>query len=578
MQAFSPFALTTMKDRYAHTLRDGTKEEWSGVAARVARTVMQVVNAPDEAIEAVEQAITERKLMPGGRYLAATGRKTHQTQNCVLMRPGDTKEEWAMHSYKVMKASMTGAGIGGVYSYIRPKGWELKDSGGTASGPLPLAISSNELGRCSKQGGNRRAALWAGLHWDHPDIFEFVMLKQWDEHTKKMKEKDFNFPAPMDHTNISVILDDEFFKAVETPGYQGKLRFSPVDINLHEWAKKLFKLVMRLMLETGEPGFSVDVGVNNGENLRNACTEVVSFDTDDICNLASINMANVASLREMADLVEYGTMFLLAGTVYSDLPYEAIKSVREKNRRLGLGLMGLHEWLLKRGKKYGPDVELQRYMEVYSQSGVIAEHWARKWNLSIPVKTRAIAPTGTIGIVAETTTGIEPIFCAAYKRRYLRGENWYYQYVLDPTAKRLVAQGVDPDTIEDAYSISVERRMEFQAWCQKYVDQAISSTINMPSWGSSGNNQDLVEYHENLMYKHLPSIRGITIYPDGARGGQPLNPVKYRAVAHLEGREFQEGTSDETVAQLDNIAKNMGVLIEEHLNVCSITGGGMCGS
>lgn len=573
---WSKYAHDRMKERYAHTLHDGTKEEWAQVAARVGGTVMRAAGAPEEAVQGVIRAITARKFMPGGRYLAATGRRVHQTQNCVLMRPGDTKEEWAQHAYKVVKASMTGAGLGAVYTDIRPKGWELVESGGEASGPIPLMLSANELGRMSKQGGHRRAALWAGLHWDHPDVFEFVQLKQWDEYTKKMKEKDFSYPAPMDHTNISVILDDRFFEAMEEKGEfehksDGKLRFSSEVIDVRAWARKLFKLVIRLMLETGEPGFSVDIGKNSGENCRNACTEIVSFDPDDICNLGSINMALVESLREMADLVEYGTMFLLAGTVYSDLPYEHIRAVREKNRRLGLGLMGLHEWLLKRGYAYGPCDELAEYLEVYAQSGAVADFWAEKWGVTKPVKTRAIAPTGTIGIIAETTTGIEPIFCAAYKRRYLRGDTWYFQYVLDPTARRLVEQGIDPDTIEDAYSISVERRLEFQAWCQQFVDHAISSTVNLPSWGSQQNCRETVELYEELLYQYLPKIRGVTVYPDGSRGGQPLSPVRYKDVVHLVGIEFQEGGDEEQGCGCQPS-------LEEPVDICSITGGGTCGS
>lgn len=567
-ERFSPFAYGTMQQRYAHTLEDGTKEQWSDVAKRVARLVLGAVKAPQWAVEQTEEAIDNREFMAGGRYLAATGRPFHQTQNCCLMRPGDSREDWARHAYNVVMASTTGAGIGGVYSDIRPKGWAIKRTGGVASGPIPLMLGTNELGRISKQGGDRRAALWAGLHWNHPDIFEFIQLKQWDEHTKKMKEQDFNHPAPMDHTNISVILDDDFFEAMENPGHQGKLLFSADQIDLHHWAQKLFKMVIRLMLETGEPGFSIDIGKNRGENLRNACTEIVSFTADDICNLGSINMAKVKDKGQMIKLTELGIMFLLAGTVYSDLPYEKVYEVREKNRRLGLGVMGLHEWLALRGKKYGPDEELAEYLNIYAQSGHVADYWAEQWGLSKPVKTRAIAPTGTIGIVAETTTGIEPIFCAAYKRRYMKGEKWFYQYVLDPTAKRLVAMGVDPDSIEDAYSISVERRLEFQAWAQQFVDHAISSTINLPAWGTEGNNSDRAPGFEKVLYSYLPKLRGITCYPDGSRGGQPLNPVKYREVAHLEGIEFEEGGN--TGVQVE--------AIQESLNVCSITGGGQCGS
>ena len=136
----------------------------------------------------------------------------------------------------------------------------------------------------------------------------------------------------------------------------------------------------------------------------------------------------------MYNVVELGTAFLLAGTVYSDVPYERVAEVRTKNRRLGLGLMGLHEWMLKRGHKYGPSAELAQYMEVYQTSDQDAYLYAQKWGLSVPVKTRAIAPTGTIGIVAETSGGLEPLFCVAYKRRYLKASTWQYQYVVEPAA------------------------------------------------------------------------------------------------------------------------------------------------
>lgn len=167
------------------------------------------------------------------------------------------------------------------------------------------------------------------------------------------------------------------------------------------------------------------------------------------------------------------------------------------------------------------------------------------WGISVPVKTRAIAPNGTIGIVAETTTGIEPIFCAAYKRRYRDGENWLAEYVLDPTAKRLVDAGADPDSIEDAYSIDVARRIDMQVWLQEYVDHGISSTINMPAWGSKENNSGTVQAFGELLLENLPKLRGITVYPDGARGGQPLNRVPYKEAMSLTGRKFVEGADED---------------------------------
>lgn len=544
MSEMSKFAKGIMEQKYAHQTVDGP-ETWEQIAHRVAFNVMKAVDAPKAMVKDIEKMIAERKFMPGGRYLYASGNQFHQTQNCLLLRAEDSREGWADIMYKSSMALMTGAGIGIVYSDLRPKGSKIRKTGGTATGPLALMQMVNEAGRGIVQGGNRRSAIWAGLHWNHNDVLDFIVLKNWSPEVRALKEKDFNFPATMDGTNISVILDDDFFKAYEDENHK-----------LHDRAYKVYWTTVRQMLKTGEPGFSVDCGVNRGENLRNACTEITSRDDSDICNLGSINMAQIQSPEEMCRVTELATAFLLAGTVYSDVPYAKVDAIRTKNRRLGLGLMGLHEWLLKKGRKYGPDEELEGYLKIYTKSDEFAEKYAKEWNLSVPIKTRAIAPTGTIGIVAETTTGIEPIFCVAYKRRYIKDNTTHYQYVVDPGAKRLIESGMDPDSIEDAYTLSedVERRITFQVWVQKYVDHGISSTINLPEWGSTLNNDSRVRTFGNMLIKYLPQVRGMTCYPDGARGGQPLTRVKYTTAISHEGDVFVE-----------------------QADVCDITKAGSCG-
>lgn len=540
------FAHRIMEQKYSHTKIDGSKETWPEIAYRVASNVLGAVNAPQSQIDATAKLIAERKFIPGGRYLYASGRPFHQVQNCLLMRAQDSREGWADHLHKCAMALMTGAGIGIDYSLVRPSGSIIKRTGGFATGPLALMQMTNECGRGIMQGGSRRSAIWAGLNWRHKDIFEFIGLKNWSPEVRAMKEKDFNFPATMDGTNISVQLDDAFFEA-----YRDK---DHVD---HKWAYDVYWTTVKQMLKTAEPGFSIDLGENAGETLRNACTEVTSADDSDICNLGSINMAQIGSITEMWHAVELGTFFLLAGTVYSDIPYEKVGEIRVKNRRLGLGLMGLHEWMLNRGHRYGPSDELASYMEVYANSTALAAHKADEWGLSRPVKTRAIAPTGTIGIVGETTTGLEPLLCVAYKRRVLVGQTWTYQYVIDPAAKRLIDAGVDPDLIEDAYDLAEEpeRRVAFQAWLQHYVDHSISSTLNLPQWGSEHNNESKVEEFGNMLIGYLPKLRGMTCYPDGARGGQPITKVKL-ATALKHGDEVFYETGD----------------------VCDLTKGGSCGS
>jgi ribonucleoside-diphosphate reductase alpha chain len=543
----SPFAQTIYESKYAMVREDGSREAWPETAERVVSNVLGAVGYGPDDVEYREtlRLVKQRKFLPGGRYLYASGRGLHQTQNCLLLRAEDSREGWAEVMRKAGMALMTGAGIGVDYSLLRPAGTPIKKTGGEASGPVALMKIVNEIGRNVMQGGSRRSAIWAGLAWHHGDALAFARIKDWDEETRDRKTRDFNYPAPMDMTNVSILLDDDFFEAIAEP-YWRKEYVTPWGCyeRTHEDAKQVYWKTVEKMVKTGEPGFSVDVGENAGETLRNACTEVTSADDNDICNLGSINLARIEDEAEMARAVQYGTLFLLAGTVYSHLPYAEVHDTRAKNRRLGLGVMGVHEWLLARDKQYAPDEELGRWMEIYQRSGKWAARWARVHGLSAPVKTRAIAPTGTIGIVAETTTGIEPVFCVAYKRRYKTAahdgqDKIQYQYVIDPTAKRLIERGVDPDRIEDAYmlSLDVERRLEMQAWAQQYVDHGISSTINLPypieAW------PEAVDFGETLL-RYLPRLRGVTVYPNGARGGQPLTPVPYRVAAGSEGVVFEE--------------------------------------
>ncbi len=876
MNEMSVFARDIMHQKYSHIKEDDSKESWDEIAERVVNAVMSTpgVEVDDYVANKIKLAIKQKKFMPGGRYLRSAGNLYHQTQNCALFRVEDSREGWSELLYKSSMSLMSGAGVGVVYSDLRAKGQKLKKTGGVSTGPLALMQMINENGRGIMNGGDRRAAIWAGLHWSHPDVMDFIKMKNWSDEVRKLKAKDYNFPATMDMTNISVILDDEFFEYYNSKfSSHGKVKAST----------DIFNLVVRQMLETGEPGFSIDIGKNTGENLRNApivgdtyvltkdgykkvidivsdevevwtgkrwaktifkktgelentikvtfsggrsttcspehpfivdgkrveaqdlisgnvltvslpdildgdelniesdlnkcgytmgyiygdgsfnnkysraeasfctpeskecikgldrrlissiteidsrgysrvyfknsgffggankqvfpeyayqmgtdftrsfiaglfdsdgnyykpqnrvrlasihkeflrgvsrlleglgilstitkggistygqkegyllninaeyinrfrkiiptirlkidehkayrktkirvinwqhdkpqdvyccdvgveehsfmaegviisnCTEITSSDDSDICNLGSINLARISSLEEMEEIVELGTIFLLAGTLYSHVPTEQIRVIRDKNRRLGLGLMGIHEWLLINGHKYGPNEELEKYLKIYERSTEISHKYAKRWNISLPIKTRAIAPTGTIGIVAETTTGIEPIFCVAYKRRYLNGDKWHYQYVIDPTAKRLIDMGIQPSLIEDAYVLSenVERRLSFQAWIQEFVDHAISSTINMPAWGSEFNNESRVTEFGNMLMKYLPRLRGITVYPDGCRDGQPLTPVKYETAIKHKDKSFEETPE----------------LVYEAVDICSISGkGGSCGS
>jgi ribonucleoside-diphosphate reductase alpha chain len=353
----------------------------------------------------------------------------------------------------------------------------------------------------------------------------------------------------MDMTNISVILDDNFFALYhgDVPDVEFVTPWGETILLTPDMAQKVYWTAVEKMVTTGEPGFSIDTGKNSRENLRNPCCEITSEDDSDVCCLGSVNMARIPSLERMAEVTELGTLFLLCGTLVSDVPHEEVRKTREKNRRLGLGLMGIHEWLIQRGYAYEPNAELGRWLATWEGvSDRAARDYADRLLVSRPVKVRAIAPTGTIGIIAETTTGIEPLFAAAYKRRYLEDGVWKYQYVVEPMVERMIEQyGIDPESLETAYDLAQDpgRRLAMQAFVQRYVDHAISSTLNLPAVEAQS---FTVQEFGDVLMEHLPNLRGVTVYPDGARGGQPLNVVSYQEAKDWGGFIYDEVGLDQS--------------------------------
>ena len=552
------FSEDIFKYKYAH---DGC-ETWSDLASTLVKDVCGSLRSGEQNLmtmdeqDALTKYIDELKFIPGGRYLYYAGRKKRFYNNCFLLKAEeDTREDWANLSWKAESCLMTGGGIGVDYSVYRESGKVLGGSGGLASGPIPKMQMINSIGQKVMQGGSRRSAIYASLNWKHKDVSTFLNAKNWDTMPvgntgftlKQIKEQDFNFPAPLDMTNISINYDTEWL--------------------LNYWNGEgygdTFKENIAQAMRTGEPGFSFNFMEDENETLRNACTEVCSADDSDVCNLGSINFGRIEDISELAEIVDLATKFLICGTLRAELPYQKVYDVREKNRRLGLGIMGLHEWLIKKGEKYEVTGELHRWLAIYKGvSDDVSRRFADALSISRPVANRAIAPTGSISILAGSSSGIEPIFAVAYKRRYLTGgHRWKYQYVVDSSAQELIdTYDVDPESIESALDLAEDykRRMRFQADVQDYVDMSISSTINLPAWGTKLNNPDVVDDFADTLAKYAHRLRGFTVYPDGSRGGQPLTSVPYSEAVDKLGEEFDEH-------------------VETH-DICEISGtGGVCG-
>lgn len=509
---------------------------------------------PKEDRDELKALMRDMKFIPGGRYLYYAGRPVKFYNNCYLLKAEeDSREDWANVSWRSESCLLTGGGIGVDYSVYRPEGAIIRRTGGGASGPLPKMEMINEIGRRVMQGGSRRSAIYASLNWKHGDIRGFLRSKDWASKRvgttgftfADIKQQDFNFPCPLDQTNISTNYDTEWLLNYYRTGDPGAV----------------FTENVAQALKTGEPGFSFNFFDKEKETLRNACTEVTSEDDSDVCNLGSVNLARIDSIADLATVVELGTKFLLFGTLRAQLPFDKVYRTREKNRRLGLGFMGVHEWLLKRGHRYEVVPELHNWLSVYKGvSDNVSRNESARLGISTPVANRAIAPTGTIGMLAGTTTGIEPVYAVAYKRRYLvGGDRWKYQYAVDSCAQDLINLGINPDKIESAIDLAedYERRIKFQADVQDYVDMSISSTINLPAFGSRLNNVDTIVPFAATLAKYASRLRGFTCYPDGARGGQPLTGVPYSEAVSKLGNEYEE-----------HIEGN---------DVCDLRGGGSCG-
>lgn len=530
---------TIFEQKYAH---EGC-ETWDLLAEVLVEDVCREMLSEDDK-DALVEAIKEFKFLPGGRYLRNAGRDLKFFSNCFALKAlEDTREEWAALSQRVESCLISGGGIGVDYSVFRGRGAPLKRTGGQASGPVPKMEMTNEIGRRVMQGGSRRSAIYASLAWDHADAGEFLHAKDW--HTQRVpggfradgqplmvsdvKLADQNAAAPLDHTNVSLNYNDAW-------------------LSLPERAKHpTFRDNIRQALSTSEPGFSFNFGAQSNDTLRNACTEFITDEDSDVCNLGSLNMARIGSAAEFRELARLGSAFLYCGTITGLAPNAKSGEVRDRNRRIGLGLMGVHEWLVQNGHKYEVVAEMKPWLECYRDGSYQgANEVADRMGLPRPKAYRAIAPTGTIGMISGTSTGIEPVFAVAYMRRYLKAGTWVHQIVIDSSAKDLIERyGVDPESIESSVSLAedVERRVKFQADIQAYVDMGISSTINLPAWGSDLNNEDRVDEYAAIVSKYASGLRGLTFYADASRGGQPLTRIAYSDAIGREGVEMQEHES-----------------------------------
>lgn len=533
------------------------KETWEEACERVALHIAnaETGEARNEWREKFASVLKANLLMPGGRIWYGSGRARGQLLNCFVVGAGDSREAWGKTVSDSIVISGTGGGVGVSCSPVRPRGTPIRGTGGTATGAVSLMEIINAAGDVIKAGGGRRTALMLALDISHGDIVEFL--------DKKLDLKQLT------NANVSVIFDENpevFFQYVKEDKewpllHQGK------EIGRIP-ARLLWERIVKNALAGGEPGLLNGYLANRMSNIwyvekltcTNPCGEIW-LSPYDCCCLGALVLPRFVkdgevdwTLLEMA--VKTGIRLLDDVLTVNQYPLPEIAAKCSQLRRIGLGVTGLHHMLLELGLKYNGD-KGQEFVDKlmgriknwsYEASSDLAAEkgsfpafdaekflrggFARTLKPSLRERIKSngmrncavntIAPTGTISMVCNVSSGVEPIFAPAYERRYRKvidgNDVIAMEIVVDPMFQRFVNEGRGVKHFVGAHDLTVEDHLEMQRICQRHVDNAVSKTINL-THGTSP--EKLAE----LYMEYLPELKGVTVYPDGSRENQPLTPL-----------------------------------------------------
>ncbi len=513
-------------------------------------------------------AMSSFRFMPNSPTLMNAGVPSGQLSACFVIPVGDSMVEIFDAVKYAAIIHKTGGGTGFAFSRLRPHNDVVKGSSGISSGPIPFMKVFDFATEQVKQGGKRRGANMGILRVDHPDILDFIMLKETEGVLK-------NF-------NISVAITDTFMKALQDNKDYDLInpRNNKVVARLN--ARAVWNLIVTMAWKTGDPGlvfldrinasFANPVPAYGPVESTNPCGEQPLYPFD-ACNLGSINLAMMVKpvdhhfevdWDELKRITRMGVRFLDDVIDANSYPLKEISDVVQAIRRIGLGVMGWADMLIKLGIRYNSNEALllaEQVMSFISEQGrkmsqELAEErgpfpafkesiWYKLGYKPLRNSTvTTIAPTGTISIIAGgTSQGIEPIFSVVYMRNVHESlgynlievnnefeqrslENGYYsEELMKSLAGRVSIQDVEAVPAEErklfvtAYDIAPEWHVKMQAAFQKYTDNGVSKTINFPSWA---NPQD-IETAYRAAYQL--GCKGITVYRDSSKNVQVLQAV-----------------------------------------------------
>ncbi|MFO7760302.1 MAG: vitamin B12-dependent ribonucleotide reductase [Thermodesulfobacteriota bacterium] len=597
---FSETALTVLERRYLRKDEQGNIIEGpEQMLWRVARIVAEADRFYDKKADIHALAhefynlMAHFDFMPNSPTLMNAGRELGQLSACFVLPVGDTMESIFEAVKQTALIHKSGGGTGFSFSRIRPKNDIVHSTRGISSGPLSFMSVFDSATETIKQGGTRRGANMAILRIDHPDIMDFIKVK--------------SDLSVLNNFNISVAITDSFMEAIENDDEYPLINPRNGEVVSRQSAVKMFNQIAEQAWLSGEPGIAFIDRINAdnptpdlGEiESTNPCGEQPLLPHES-CNLGSLNFSNMVTDGQL----DYGRLkktvsrcihFLDNVVDVNRYPLREIEEKTRQNRKIGLGVMGFADMLLKLGIPYSSREAQKTAREVmkfvddtaFQASRELAEIrgpfpgfknsiYGRK-DIDKPVRnaTRTtIAPTGTISILAGCSSGVEPLFAISYVRRVMDDDEFYeVNPVFEDMAKengfysreliKKIAysgsvQGLEEvplrfrKILETAHDITPKNHIDIQAAFQSYTDNAVSKTINF------ANSATVSEVKEAYLLAYKSGCKGITIYRDGCRDHQVLNlgktdqekagkslenrPVKRNRPKQLRGSTYQMTT------------------------------------